>query len=308
MKKKTPEKREEKVQRTSKKKLTYAIILFSLIVLVGFSLYMMFLHSSSDEGFSFKAAIIDQLGITYKNDTFKDTATTMLKQAGYATVDYYDYKKVTVEFYRSLPQRDYGLIILRTHSGTTKDKDVCLFTSEPNTTQYGYSLVLSYLNETGKWYYGIPPKFIEFNMDGKFRNTIFIVTGCDSAKYPSMANALQNKSAKAYIGWNGPLRADLADNTTIYLLKTLLENQTIKEAVSIVNSKISGNANYGNSRLDYYPKSSSVENYVIPKVKNKALAVRKFTPILLGKAGFSVSRSVSKQLHEVDPAKRRLKS
>jgi hypothetical protein len=291
MKKKRQERKEEKIQRKSKKPLIYAIIFLSIIILVGFSLYMMFFHSSSEDGFSFEAAIIDQLGITYKNDTFRERATSMLKQAGYSTVDYYDYTKVTVEFYRNLPQHDYGLIILRTHS-ETEGTNVCFFTSEQNKTQYGYSLVLSYLNETGKWYYGIPPKFVESHMNGKFRNAIFIVTGCGSAKYRSMADALfESRGAKAYIGWNGPLRVDLADNTTIYLLKTLLENQTIKDAVERVNSKISGNTNYG-SKLTCYLKS---EDFVIPR---KVFAVWVVTFLVPEKVGFSISRNVSKQLHE----------
>lgn len=306
MKKKKLERKEEKFQRISKKQLIYTLIFLSLIVIVGFSLYWTFFRSSTTNEFFFKAAIIDQLGITYQNGTFKDRATSMLKQAGYE-VDYYDYNKVTVQFYKNLPTHDYGLIILRTHSGTT-DNNVCLFSSEQNKTQYSYSLVLSYLNETGKWYYGIPPNFVESNMDGKFKNTIFIVTGCDSAKYPSMANALQKKGAKAYIGWTGPLQADLADNTTIYLLKTLFENQAIKKAVDTVNSKITINANYGTSRLDYYPKNQTIEDLVVPKVKNKAFSIWKFMPIALGKVGFSVSRNVSKQLREVGHAKRRLKS
>jgi len=129
-------------------------------------------------------------------------------------------------------------------------------------------------------------------MNGKFRNAIFIVTGCGSAKYRSMADALfESRVAKAYIGWNGPLRVDLADNTTIYLLKTLLENQTIKDAVERVNSKISGNTNYG-SKLTCYLKS---EDFVIPR---KVFAVWVVTFLVPEKVGFSISRNVSKQLHE----------
>ena len=47
---------------------------------------------------------------------FNQTAPTILKEAGF-TVDYYPGEEVTINFFRNLPRHDYGLLILRVHSG-----------------------------------------------------------------------------------------------------------------------------------------------------------------------------------------------
>ncbi|MCJ7423373.1 hypothetical protein MUP01_03785, partial [Candidatus Bathyarchaeota archaeon] len=80
-----------------------------------------------------KAAIIDQLSLTMPNQAFMETAANTLKQAGY-TVDYYAGEKVTVDFFGSLPEHGYGLVVLRVHSTATQvgavEGPITFFTSE----------------------------------------------------------------------------------------------------------------------------------------------------------------------------------
>ncbi|MCJ7424581.1 hypothetical protein MUP01_09995, partial [Candidatus Bathyarchaeota archaeon] len=80
-----------------------------------------------------KAAIVDQLSLTMPNQAFMETTANTLKQAGY-TVDYYAGEQATVDFFGSLPEHGYGLIVLRVHSTATQvgavEGPITFFTSE----------------------------------------------------------------------------------------------------------------------------------------------------------------------------------
>ena len=117
-------KRKRKFKRRKRRKLKYGSIAFSVVLLCFFMYFS--LHqpdqtnrSNINQGFPYKAAIVDHLSLTAPNQTFIQTATNTLKQAGYR-VDYYSGEKVNVEFYRNLPTHGYGLIILRVHSTATE--------------------------------------------------------------------------------------------------------------------------------------------------------------------------------------------
>ncbi len=56
------------------------------------------------------AAIVDQLSLTQPNPDFVSSARDVLARAGYVT-DYFRGEQVTVDLYRSLPQRHYDLIV-----------------------------------------------------------------------------------------------------------------------------------------------------------------------------------------------------
>ncbi|MEX0785178.1 MAG: hypothetical protein WD939_00935 [Dehalococcoidia bacterium] len=81
-----------------------------------------------------KAAIVDQLSLTFPNEDFSSEATGLLEAAGYE-VEYIPGEQVTVDFYRTLPQRDYDFVLLRSHAGRyesngVQTEDAPLFTSE----------------------------------------------------------------------------------------------------------------------------------------------------------------------------------
>jgi len=209
-----------------------------------------------------KAAIADQLSLTYPNQTFIETATNMLKQAGYS-VDYYSGEAVTVNFYRNLPTYGYKIIILRVHSalGWYGEPPVCLFTSEPYSQdrfiyeQLTNQLTKAYYNISGegKYYFGILPKFIRSSMIGRFDNTIIIMMGCNGLTYTDMAKAFIDKSAKVYIGWYNSVSVSHTDTATIKLIQHyLIEKLTLKQSIQETFKEVGLDPAY-KSLLVYYP-------------------------------------------------------
>ena len=217
-----------------------------------------------------KAAIVDQLSLTFPNQTFMKTATKILEQAGY-TVDYYPGEKVTVEFYRNLPTHGYKIIILRVHSTTGGYPTLVLFTSEIYSRQkYVYEQLTDQLYSCRYYYtdreayFGILPPFVELSMKGKFQNTIIVVTGCEGLRNTKMAEAFIQKGAKVYIGWNALVSATHTDTaTTILLQHLIIEKQTIRQAIENTMKEIGPDPTY-KSILQYYPHSSAqqtIEKY-----------------------------------------------
>jgi hypothetical protein len=80
------------------------------------------------------AIIVDQLQHTHPNPDFVEEATAILDGAGFS-VAYVPGDQVTVDFFRTLPQRQDDLVILRVHSALRQEvdspsDDVSLFTGE----------------------------------------------------------------------------------------------------------------------------------------------------------------------------------
>jgi len=216
-------------------------------------------NSSSER----KAAILDHLSLTMPNQTFVDTATSILQQAGYS-VDYYQGEKVTVDLFRNLPTYGYSIVILRVHSGANADlKAVGFFTAEPySTTKYLYEqldgqLVKIYYNATSdggnQEYFGINKNFIEKSAKGTFPNATIIMMGCEGLAFPDMAKAFVGKGAKVYVGWSGPVSGSHTDEATICLLQHLvLKNETIRQGIENTIREVGTDPAY-QSQLVYYP-------------------------------------------------------
>lgn len=245
-----------------------AILVF-IISVSGFFLHSMLISSQQDQENTSetepKAAIVDQLSLTAPNQTFKETVTAMLAQAGYA-VDYYAGEEVTVEFYKNLPTHGYNLITLRCHSALNKGTHapVCLFTSETySQSKYVYEQLtgqvgkVTYLpfQEGDHVYFGLSPKFVIKSMKGRFENTIIIMMGCYGLTYTGMAETFIEKGAKAYLSWNGSVLASHTDQATVELLKDMiLKKQTIRQAVENTMKEV-GPDPVCESPLIFYPPS-----------------------------------------------------
>jgi hypothetical protein len=208
-----------------------------------------------------KAAIVDQLSLTFQNQTFIETATNILKQAGYG-VDYYPGEAVTVNFYRNLPTHGYKIIILRVHSalGWYGEPPVCLFTSEPYSQdrfiyeQLTDQLTRAYYNVSGegKYYFGILPEFVRSSMSGRFENTIVVMMGCNGLTYIDMAKAFTDKGAEVYIGWYNSVSVSHTDTATIKLLQHyLIEKLTLKQSIQETFKEVEFDPY--KSLLIYYP-------------------------------------------------------
>jgi hypothetical protein len=213
-----------------------------------------------------KAVIVDQLSLTFPNQTFIETVTSGLEQSGY-TVDYCSGEQVTVDFYRNLPALGYGLIILRVHSAasTLEGKEfieapVSFFTSEDySQTKYVQEqltdqlLIGSYSMPQPPYYFGVTPKFVTISMKGVFQKTTVVMMGCEGLNNTRMAEAFIEKGAKVYIGWTSSVSASYTDQATAHLLQHLIvEKQTIDSAVDNTIEEVGPDPTY-NSQLIYYP-------------------------------------------------------
>jgi len=237
----------------------------------GLITYFVLNQSSPRQAVSFKAAIVDQLSATFPNQSFNDNAKTLLADAGY-TVDYYGPDKVTVEFFRGLPSKGYGLVIIRAHStghSNVPGEDITIFTSEPydpNRYQYeqltnqvfraslGTNLTEAELGK-GRLYFAISSSFVEHSMQGRFPNSIIIMMGCTGLKNSNMAQAFVSKGARVYVSWENSVTPDRTDNATTALLRSLAQGKTVGQAVRATMIKIGPDPVY-NSQLGYYPQDS----------------------------------------------------
>jgi len=268
--------------KEKEKRIAMAIFLALILIVVAFSSYLLYSFLSQSQKQSLiepslqfippnpnpqlKAAIVDHLSLTSPNQTFIDTAASILVNANY-TVDYFSGEKVTVEFYRNLPAYNYALIILRVHSAAAAlqgkeyvEAPVCFFTSEPY-SQYEHVpqqlddqlVIASYSMPQPPYYFGIMPKFVTSSMNGRFRNTTVIMMGCEGLNNTKMAEAFIQKGAKAYIGWKGAVSASHTDKATTRLLQHLItEKQTTNQAIDNTMKEVGPDPSY-KSLLIYYP-------------------------------------------------------
>lgn len=208
-----------------------------------------------------KAAIIDQLSISWANPAFVKDSTGILKGAGYE-VDYYRGEQVTVEFFRNLPTLGYDVIVLRAHTAYIhKYLSLSIFTSEPYSRQrYVYEqlrnrVASGYMQPYQKGdpqYFVITDKFVRFSMKGSFDNTLVLLMGCTGIK-KCAATAFLEKGARACIGWDGLVSAGHTDKATVQVLKHLLvERQTIGDAVKATMKEVGQEAEY-KSTLLFWP-------------------------------------------------------
>ena len=271
--------------RAYKKRATYiatTITVAILVAIIAFSSFLIYSHlkpspnqttnpdQTSNQSAKPKAAIVDHLSLTQPNQTFTQTATNTLKEAGY-TVKYYSGEEVTVEFYRNLPTHGYELIILRVHSTATEGGEeeqlhegpVTLFTSELySKDKYVYEQLTDQLQiavysqeeaDRGIGYFSICPFFVTNSMRGEFQDTIIILMGCEGLDNPLMAKAFVEKGAKVYISWNNPVSAIHTDVATTHLLQHfLIEKLTLYDAVRETFKEVGSDPVY-ESLLLYYP-------------------------------------------------------
>jgi len=216
---------------------------------------------AENQGTLAKAAIVDHLSISHPNPAFVKECTALLQRAGF-TVDYYPGKKVTVELYRNLPARGYGLIVFRVHSAyIDKYLSLAMFTSERYTRQrYVYEqlrnrVACGYIqpyNDGDAKYLTITDKFVRFSMKGTFDDTLIVMMGCAGIKKYA-PKAFVQRGASAYIGWDGLVSAGHTDRATIRLLKHLLvEGQTIAGAVGKTMEHVGYESEY-KSTLLFWP-------------------------------------------------------
>ena len=195
------------------------------------------------------AAIIDQLEEHVPNKGFIENVTSTLKALNFSVV-HHSGNEITVEFFKELPQKNYGLIILRAHFALRNDSStVDILTSEEyNQSRYAKEINAGLLSIgryyiqglTNKSYFAITSSFIKNEMKGYFPNSIIFAMGCWSIMPFSeqyfinpLANAFLEKGAQVYIGWSNIVTSNDSDHEVAKLLTMFLtQNITLAQAIS----------------------------------------------------------------------------
>jgi len=189
-----------------------------------------------------RAAIIDQLHSTQPNPEFTASAVTQLEACGFA-VDLYQGSDINVDFYRSLTEQGYRLIIFRAHSGLLRPiehggtEKTAIFTDEPySRNKYLYEqlermLPMVSVGEGNPFFFGIDAKFVEEAMPGSFDGAVVIAAGCSCIYLPDMARAFLNKGCSVYMAWDGPVTASYVDDATLHLIAQLSRDAAVADAV-----------------------------------------------------------------------------
>lgn len=211
-----------------------------------------------------RAAIVDQLSLTAANPQFIEESEALLKANGYV-VDYIGGEDVTVDFYRTLPERDYDLVLLRVHStaavsrGEEDVTSVSLFTGQPYSSDLYYEEQLQgrvgfaqYSEGTPKLF-GITSDFVRDSMKGEFQDTVVLMMGCQGFINDRGAEAFADRGARAFIGWDGLVSAQHTDAATELLLRHLVsEGADADEAVALTMADVGPDPDFG-SRLVSQP-------------------------------------------------------
>jgi hypothetical protein len=225
------------------------------------------------------AVIVDQLQLTSPDQAFVDEATRVLEDAGYS-VDYVPGADVTVDYYRELPSRGYGLVLIRAHSGFVLNDDEgpgeqFIFSSEEYvdgshavdqaarrlSVAYYLSTNLETLSNPGDLidrfkdeprYFGIKPSFIEASARGSFPGSTVVLMGCNGLTTDGLAEAFIDRGARTVIGWDDLVSAPHTDAATAELLRRLyVEGRPLADAVADTAAELGPDPTYGGA-LTYY--------------------------------------------------------
>lgn len=253
------------------RRLALAVLLALAVPAAAVSLFV-FGCQSSGPASPPRAAIVDQLSLTFPNPDFRQEATALLEQVGYE-VDYFPGEEVTLDLFRDLPTHGYGHLILRVHStavlreasGATSTDEIFLFTGQPySRTAYaderiaGHLVRTHYSEDDPRYYFGIAPSFIRSKMNGDLDGATVIAMGCDSLDSDAIASAFVDKGAETVIGWDGGVSATHTDAATEHLLRYLLvDNMEPGEAVAQTMADVGPDPSHGSKLVLYPPEASA---------------------------------------------------
>ena len=217
-----------------------------------------------------RAAIVDQLSLTFPNQDFIEEATMTLERAGYV-VDYYPGEEITVDFYRDLPEQNHDLVIFRAHAARGVNAQAgavtALFTSEPYDQmkhvdeQRALRVGIAGYDENdleaedGESYFGIMPGFIASGMSGDFDGALVVLMGCEVLTSTELAQAFIDSGAEAVVGWDDTVSASHTDAATLNMLEHLvLEDLSLREAAAVAMVEVGPDPFYDSVLVSYPPE------------------------------------------------------
>jgi hypothetical protein len=210
-----------------------------------------------------EAALVDQIALTNKDPEFTDQALAYLSEAGFST-DVYEGEEITVEFFRTLSEKGYQLILFRTHSTnilneTQPGGPVFLFTSELyDKSKYVKEQLANRIgrvrllyDDNSPLYFAIMSGFVRQDMAGRFDDALIIIGGCQSMGTTDLAQAFIDQGATAVVGWNEWVDLSHNDQALLHLLRGLtVEKLTLEQAVRKTMNEIGPDPAY-DSTLTY---------------------------------------------------------
>jgi len=242
------------------------ILVLASIVAVTFVVSILLIQNGEAEIVAYdgppKAVIIDQLYDEIPNEKFHQKATEYLEAAGYE-VDIFTTQDVTLGFYKTLPEKNYKMVVVRTHGVTDPENGKSLLflgerysedkyiteqllgnvekaipflelqfaqnDEEPSqwvivNDTYRYKITPAKITTTSsEEYFAIGPKFVNEVINGRFNDTIFLLGGCNTLSNPSLAKALVDRGASDVFGWDDVVGDRDNDNTLLFFLEQYLK-------------------------------------------------------------------------------------
>jgi len=266
-----PKPRAQRADRDGRAWLWVAGIGFAVVIILGFRLMM---PQSGSLDTDLRAALIDQLSPTLPNDEFRASVVDYVEDFG-LPVDVYEGDAVDVGLYRSLGRQNYGVLVIRSHSGILElegsqaERVTALFTNEPYSQRKYVSeqlgdrlLIVRPFEEDSELTFGITPQFVRQSMEGRLPGTVVIVAGCSILGRTDLAEALIARGASVVISWDRSVGLAHVDEATAVLVQHLLNDRmTVERAVVATIVEVGPDPEYGAS-LRFYPPAAGARTAV----------------------------------------------
>lgn len=176
-----------------------------------------------------RAVMIDELSMDYPDPSFVNNVSQSLGASGYS-VDYVGPSPSAVDSFRDLPSRNYDLIIIRAHTGSSQS----IITTQPYSKsdylldQLQGRLVAAQV-QNGPLYFALTPSFVRQDMGGRFPGSTIILMGCAAMEGThDLASAFLDKGASLFAGWNGPVTVIHMDSSTATLVERMSAGQNLQ--------------------------------------------------------------------------------
>ncbi len=214
------------------------------------------------------AALIDQLSPAYTNQEFQSSVSADIGSLG-LPLDVYQGEQVDVSLYRNIGQDDYGVLVIRSHSGILELPDspdesvMALFTNEPYSESTHVSdqllnrvLIVRPFEGDRDLTFGVTPDFFRQAMRGQLPGTIVVIAGCSVLGRTEMADALVSRGASVVVSFDKSVGLAHADEAVALLVHHLLgEGMTVKQATIAAMVEAGPDPEFG-AVLKYYPDSA----------------------------------------------------
>lgn len=270
----------------------FAMLMAAFMIFIIFSAIF---PSSPTQKTQSNVAIIDQLSIRTPNQTFLDNVVETFSSVD-LEVDIFSGEEVTVEFYKSLPSLGYGIIVFRVHSAYPLENPELIPIEDPRWPVYLFTgesydegkYVIEQLTdkvspakvtENSPSYFAVGPDFVRDSMDGRFPNTLIILSTCGGLYSFDLAEAFIEKGAVGIISWSDLVDPGHTDSTIDFLIRSIfLEKLDIESAVKKTMEEV-GPDPYYESFLLYYPEEvgkKTLSELVLASLPNQSIRIFRF--------------------------------